>query len=230
MLKYLVLAFLLFCSGCTTISLIPGTYHVEYGGLYKIAVNETNRLLEGHWRDQQEALLQFGEIDYTLFLKRQNRISEILHDWRFGPPWWLRHWWHSFTPERGGAPIEKTLIQIGKNYKLIDTPFFSFSNSFDFRWKSVQAAIDFSSDQPITVGVGDVPTPKLGWKLRFSPEFSFSASSIWKNPTEAIRRIGLNIGGVHSVGGIQIVAIDVQFWYLPPEDAFFGLQLTLLQW
>lgn len=212
--------------------LTPGSYTLEYGGLYKIIVREANRFFEGQWRDQELLRWQEGEIDFLEFTRRQEKISEFLTDWRHGPPWWTRHWWESFPPEKGGAPPNHSiLVRKGETYSLLDTAFFTLSNSMDFKWKSLEASIDFSKERTITVGMGNVEPPRLGWKLRFSPILDISSGMLLRNPTKAIRRIGLSIGALHIVRDVQILQADIRVWYNHTDnETLVAGFITLLRW
>jgi len=232
-LRIFILAFiLLFSSNVYADELIPGSYTLEYGGIYKIIARESNRFLESQWRDQELARFTEGESDFLEFSRRQRQISEYLNDWRHGPPWWTRRWWHSFEEKNGGAkPNQSIVVRRGNTYKIIDTPLFSLNNSFELKWKTFEAAIDFQKKQPITIGIGSVKSPRVGWKLGFSPIVDLSSRRALIQPTRAINRLGITLGAIYYTNGMEILSVNVQTWYsFARNRTFVEIQLTLLRW
>jgi hypothetical protein len=211
--------------------LIPGSYTIQYGGLYKIAADESSRFISNEWRDQERLWYKSGAIEFGDFLRRQRRMAAHLNNWRDGPPWWTRSWWHSFEEKDGGAPPNKSIIvKRGSTYRLVNTPLFSISNSFKFSWKSFQGAVDYKAKSSIIFGIGNVRTPTHGWKFRFSPEFKFSTSKIFDGPSKIIRRLGARFTAIYLIKK-PIVSIEVRAWYNPiRRRSFVSVQLTLLQW
>lgn len=230
-MKFLIIFLILLCSSAQAQELPPGSFTYQYGGLYKVIVKESNRFFKNKWRDQEIELLDNGNVNYTTFIRRQIHINSFLNDWRYGPPWWTRGWMHSMAPQNGGAPEEITIFHKGSSYLLVNTPLFSLSNSLEFKWKSIQASIDFKKASPMMIAVGDIPAPKFGLKMRFSPELRFSTSTLLRNPSKAIRRIGLNIGVVYSNWSKQLLAFDINIWLRPNDkEALIGLAVYFLQW
>lgn len=211
--------------------LIPGSYTIQYGGLYKIAAEESSRFIENRWRDQEFLWYKSGAIEFGDFLKRQRRMANRLNNWKDGPPWWTRAWWHSFEEKDGGAPLNKSIaVRYGSSYKLVNTPLFSISNSFKFVWKSFQGAVDYKAERSIIFSIGNVPTPKHGWKFKFSPEFKFSTSTMFDRPSRVIRRLGVKLTAIF-LSKKPIVSIEVRAWYNPVRRrGFVSIQLALLQW
>jgi hypothetical protein len=227
----LLLLFLFNLSPANAQDLIPGSYTYEYGGLYKIAADESSRFLVNRWSEQERLWHNHGAITFGDFLKRRQSMFVHLDDWRDGPPWWTRDWFHSLEEKNGGAPPNKSItVKYGSSFKIIDTPLFSVSNSFSFSWKSFQAAVDFKSSTPIMFGMGSIPAPKFGWKFRVAPEFKFSAFKIFNNPMRSVRRIGFRFIATHWIRK-PIVSIEIQVWHNPiRKRGFVGVQLVLLQW
>jgi len=211
--------------------LIPGSYRIKYGGLYKIAAEESSRWLENQWADQELLLYENGAFDFNVFLRRNTIINSYLIDWADGPPWYTRMWWDSFEEKNGGAPLNKSIVvRWGSDFKIVDTPIFSISNSFAFNWKTLEASVDFKAANPITFGIGNVPAPRYGWKFKFSPEFKFSPAELVSRPSKAIRRVGAKLIMTHWIRK-PIVAIEIVTWYTPIKSrTFVGVNLVLLQW
>lgn len=232
MIRFVIFLVLLLTNPTWGDELIPGSYKIEYGGLYKIAADESYRMLENRWRDQEFHLWEEGAISFSELTRRNIKMSDRLNDWRYGPPWWTRTWWHSLETNKGGAPKNNSIVvRKGSNYVLIDTPLFTVSNSFSFKWKALQASVDFKAQEPVVIGIGEVPTPSLGWKFKASPEFSFSTMRVFDKPKRSIRRAGFRFIMTHWVRRKPILAIEIKAWYNPiRHQAFIGIQFTLLQW
>jgi len=212
--------------------LSPGSYRIEYGGIYKLLYNETNRLLESRWRDQQGEQYLAGNIDFFEFASRHRAISDHLRDWEHGPPWWTRSWQESLAVN-GAPPNRSILIKRGTTTKFIQTPLFTVYNSFEFRWRKLSASIDFKSAQPITLSVDDdIPPIELGWKLEFSPQIKVSTVHILAMDfSRTFSVIGVNINAIHTVKNKEIVEVRLFVWYLAHEhDVFIGASLKLLRW
>lgn len=232
MIRFVLLLVFLLTNPVWANELIPGSYKIEYGGLYKIAADESSRFLENRWRDQEFERWQDGGIDFLELTRRNMEMTAHLNDWRYGPPWWTRHWWDSFESHKGGAPPNRSLVvKLGSNFEIINTPLFTVSNSFGFRWKALEASIDFKAKKAISIGIGEVPTPSLGWKFKASPEFKFSTMRVFDRPSKSVRRVGFRFILTHWVQRKPMVAIEVRAWYSPlRNEAFFGVQVSLLQW
>lgn len=212
--------------------LSPGSYRIEYGGIYKLLYNETNRLLESRWRDQQGEQYLNGYIDFFEFERRHRDISDHLEDWKYGHPWWTRSWQDSLEID-GAPPNRSILIRRGTTVKIIETPFFTVYNSFEFRWRKLSATIDFKSSQPITLSVDDdIPPIELGWKFEFSPQIRVSTVHILAMDfSKTFSVVGVNINAIHTVKNKEIVEVRLFVWYLPHEhDVFIGASLRLLRW
>lgn len=231
MIRLVLLLILLFASPTWADELIPGSYRIEYGGLYKVAADESVRFLQNRWRDQEFQLWRNEVISFGMLTRRNIRMVEHLNDWRYGPPWWTREWWHSLETHKGGAPPNRSIIiKKGSDFSLIDTPIFSISNSFSLRWKSLQATVDFKSKRPIMFSVGSVPAPRFGWKFKVAPEFKFSTIKIFSDPMRGIRRVGFRLVATHWIRK-PIVSIEVRAWYSPlKRRGFIGVRFILLQW
>lgn len=232
MIRLITLFILIFMQFTWAEELSPGSYRIEYGGLYKLAADESFRVLENRWRDQEFHLWEQGQIEFGELTRRNIWMSNHLNDWRHGPPWWTRSWWQSFEIHKGGAPPNNSIVvRKGSNFKLIDTPLFSISNSFAFRWKAFQASIDFKAEKALAIGIGDIPDPGLGWKFKVSPEFKFSTMRVFDKPQKSVRRIGLVFTMTHWVRRKPLLAIEVVTWYSSiKNEGFLGIQFTLLQW
>lgn len=227
----ILLLTLLVLQPCMGAELTPGSYRIEYGGLYKLAADESRRFVSSEWAEQEFFLYNKGMLTWGELTQRSIEMTGFADDWRNGPPWWTRNWWDSLEPHRGGAPPNGSiLVKVGSQYELIDTAFFTLTNSLNFKWKSVEASVDFKSERPISLNVGDVPTPSLGWKFKVSPEISFSPMRVFSSPTEAIRRLGLRLIATHYVD-LPLVSVEINTWYDFNENrAFIGVLFTLLRW
>ena len=214
--------------------LINGSYRIEYGGIYKLMYNETNRILESRWRDAQDLDYLGDKISFGELVKRQRDISAHLTDWRDGPPWYTRRWWHSLEEHNGGAPPNKSIIvRRGTTTKMIQTPLFTVYNSFEFRWRKLSASIDFKAAQTITLSVDDdAPPIELGWKLEFSPQIKVSTVHVLAYDfSRTFSILGVNINAIHTVRGKKIVEVRLFVWYLAHRhDVFIGVSLRLIRW
>jgi len=211
--------------------LSPGSYRIEYGGIYKMLYSETNRLLQSRWRDQIGEQYLSGNIDFFEFASQHREITAHLEDWEFGPPWWTRSWQESLV--NGSPPNRSILIKRGTTIKVIETPLFTVYNSFEFRWRKLSAAIDFKSSQPITLSVDDdIPPIELGWKFEFSPQIRVSTVHILAMDfSRTFSVLGVEINAIHTVRNKEIVEVRLFVWYLPHEhDVFIGASLQLLRW
>lgn len=212
--------------------LAPGSYRVEYGGLYKIAENYIIKLFEDAWRDQQVLLYNSGQISPSEFNKSQEDVYSYYGN-HHGPPWWTRQWWQSMMPgKKGSPPNGSILVQRGSTFLLINTPLFSLSNSFDFRWKGLEAAFDFTSNDVFSIGIeGAVKKPKFGLKLDVSPTIAISSPKEFSDVKKILNRIGLTIEGVIIENEIPMVSIDARTWYRPRDnDLSFVIEMSLIQW
>ena len=222
---------LIFISSANGQHLIPGSYRIEYGGIYKLISGEANRFYESTWRDQERQRYLEGEINFLEFIRRQNKITEFVRDYSNGEPWHKRRWWESFPPEKGGAPLNGSIVlTYGRTDNLINTPIFTFNNAMELRWKKFEVAIDLEKEQSITLG-RQLESPKTGWKLDFSPIFDFSPGRLFSRPAEAINRIGFSIGGVHTVNTERIATVDLQVWHsLADNETRVGIFLAIARW
>ena len=210
------------------IQLSPGSYTVKYGGLYKIGVSESNRFFENQWRNQQEEIYLSGEISFGSYSRYQQDMNDFLSDWQYGPPWWTRDWWESMPTYKGGAPPNHSIqVSYGSIFNIIDNPIFSLSNSFDVRWKHLEASIDLESNDLVTLGSA---TPNTGWKFKLHPDISISSRSFREN-RNIIRSVGLVLSIVHFVNAVKISSIGVMATYRTERRAVdFEMQFKLLQW
>lgn len=206
---------------------IPGSYRIEFGGIWDIAHEEGMRYIERSWRDLEWLRFKEGAITFEEMSHRQNNITLSMSEWSGGEPWWYRHWWHSRKEEDGGAPQEPVILAYGNTFKIIDNDLFSLTNSGDFELKGFEAA--FSSED-ISYGVR-VTQPRTGWKVRLKPDIAFSSSQFLLDPTRAIRRLGARLTATHSVHGVDIVAINIRArWRFSRHDGIIEIQLSFLQW
>jgi hypothetical protein len=211
---------------------IPGSYRIEYGGLYKIIVGQTSSLLKARWLDQEEIRFQYGEISYPELNRRQGRIRLTLDEWRYGTPWYYRHWWHSLPEEKGGAPKVPKIIHKGKTIVFLDLGLIYFTTAGEVKWRGLEMSVDFDKKSSITLGVGrQVGKPRSGWKFKVYPNVRISTGRLFTKPLGSIRRVDINIGGVHSIRGRDLIAVIFNTWYnFEHRGWFFGLQLKLMQW
>ena len=106
--------------GINTYETIPGSYRMEYGGVYKIIVKQTSNFLENHWLERQELHYNNGYFNYPELLSRQTEISLTISEWRNGLPWYYRHWWHSLPEDKGGVSKIPRVIRKGKTIIILD--------------------------------------------------------------------------------------------------------------
>lgn len=212
--------------------LIHGSYELRFEGLYKVAVEQTAGLLKVRWRDQEELRYDAGYISYVELIRSNRNISDSIKEWKNGTPWYYRRWWQSLPESKGGAPNKQTVITYGKTKKILDLKLFYVTNALEIKWRGLELAVDFKEKSPITLGVGDkVHKPSSGWKIKIYPNFRVSTRGVLKNPLLFIRRVDLSIGGVHTIRGVDLVAILLNVQYaIQQHELFFGLQIRLLQW
>ena len=213
-------------------NLIPGSYRMEYGGIYKVIVDQSNRFLKSHWFDQEEILYDEGIISYETLVRRNRRISEHLTDWKHGTPWYYRRWWESFPEKKGGAPERPIVIRKGRTYIIADLGIIYLTNAFDLKWRGIEVAVDFHKKSSITLGVGEqLARPHSGWKFKFYPNAKVSSSDLLTDPLRSINRVFLNVSGVYTSRNVDLFAIVFNTWYEFKERSWnFGIQVALLQW
>ena len=231
MIKWIIVLILLFCTPCCGQDYPPGSYRIEYGGYHRLIARELSRRARRHWRRQINEAFDRGDINPHQWEHHHYWMTAHLIDYQYGPPWYTRAWFHSLEPSRGGAPPNNSiLIREGKDFLLLSTPFFSLTNTFSLRFKSLESAIDFKSSRPIIVGE-DAPEPRTGWKFKISPEVSISAARILDEPHRVVRRVGIRIRATHSVRNKKIVGLWGRCWWNPTNnELFIFFQLSLLQW
>lgn len=211
---------------------IPGSYRIEYGGIYKVFMDQARATLRTNWIDYEESIYLNGYSNFETFMRKRNQINIIVDEWKNGLPWYYRNWWHSLSEKRGGAPQDPLVIERGHTKILIDLGVVYITNAFQVKWRGLELTIDFEKQSSITFDIGREATEiKSGWKFKFHPELKVNMRRLLKEPLNCIRRVGLNIGGVHTVRGRDIVAIFAFIWRnFEERDTYFGIQLKLLQW
>jgi len=211
---------------------IPGSYHIEYGGLYKVAYDSVSRFLRARWLDQEELQYSVGNSAYIDFIKNRRRIDDFLTEWEHGTPWYYRRWWHSLQEKNGGALKNPTKIYIGKTRTLIDLGIIYLTNTGEVKWRGLEIAIDFEEESSITLGVGkELNKPTSGWKFKFYPNMAISTFKLFNKPTETIRRVDIYIGGQHTIRRVDMTSFLLSISYdIEKNGWFFGFQLKLLQW
>lgn len=230
MYKLLFLLLLLMTPVVNAQELSPGSYTVKYGGIYKAMTSETHRFFESQWKGQEEEAYLSGEISFGTYARRQRRIDSFLEDWKYGPPWWTRSWWQSLPPNKGGAPLNHSIrICYGRTYKIIDTPLFSFSNSLSFKWKHLEATVDFDAKRPIIFGRSE--PPKTGWQFKLSPDISISTKELWKQSVGVVRTIGFFVSMIRTVKTIPVLSVALAVQYRPLRGSIScEVQIRMLQW
>lgn len=235
----LLLVALFFCTNCCAqdefyfdTPMPHGSIRYEWGGLHKVAYETGTRFFRARWRDQVEMFWEQGDMTQSEFVRQNQEISLGTREWQHGVPWYYRHWWDSLMPQHGGAPETPIVIYRGRTKILLDAGIIYFTSALELKWRGLEMAVDFKRQSAITLGVGaQVAQPRTGWKLKFYPNVRLSTNRLFSNPFEAIRRVDINIGGVHSVRGKDIVAVLFNTWYnFEFRGWFFGFQLRLLQW
>jgi hypothetical protein len=211
---------------------IPGSYIMEYGGPYEIMVKQTSKLLEATWLERQELHYHHGYMTYTELEKKQTDIKLTIAEWKNGLPWYYRNWWHSRPEEKGGAPKHPMIIRKGKTLVLADFGLFYVTTAGEVKWRGLEMSIDFDKKSTITLGIGShVSKPRSGWKFKAYPGVKVSVSRLISRPLKAVRRVDINLGGVYSIRGKDILAVMFNTWYNFKEHGwFFGVQLKLVQW
>ena len=229
----LVLIFILLLSSSTLSQdyLSPGSYTIEYGGLYKMAASETNKFFSNRWREQQEELYEGGVTTFGDFSREQRSINNFMQDWRFGSPWWTRSWWDSLTIKNGGAVANHSIrIRHGKTFPVFETPVFTIFNSFEFKWKSIKASVDFDADRAFAFGEASMP-PRAGWQFQVEPAVSIASRALLGDIVRSIKSVGVVVSAIHTVRSIPIVSIAMTAYYESTENAFvFGVEMRFLQW
>lgn len=227
-----LLILLLIPSLASAQDLTPGSYRIEYGGIYKLLVDKSTSLFKAAWLDQNELLFESGQMTYCEMIRSNRDIKLSISEWRNGMPWYHRRWWDSFPEDKGGAPEKPTVFYKGKTRIIADLGLFYFTNELGLKWRGVELAVDFKSRSPITVGVGGhVEAPRSGWKFRAYPNILISTKELFSNPLKTVRRVDLSIGGLHTVRGRDIVEAVFQIWHdLEESSWFFGAQIQLLRW
>jgi hypothetical protein len=212
--------------------LIPGSYRMEYGGIYKIIVGQSNKFLASRWFDQDEELYDEGIISYSQLVRRNRRVAGHIADWKNGPPWYYRRWWQSLEEKNGGAPETPQIIRKGRTYILVDLGIIYLTNAGEIKWRGLELAVDFNKKSSITLGVGErLIQPRSGWKFRFYPNAKISTRELIKDPFKSINRTYLNVSGVYSAFGRDMFAIIFNTWYdFELHSWNFGIELRLLRW
>ena len=111
----------------------------------------------------------------------------------------------------------------------MDTPLFSLTNSFDIKWKTLEATVDFDAKHPIIFGA--TKPPDTGWQLRISPDVSISSRGLFNRFKGVVKAVGALISVVQINKGIRTASIAVRASYRPIRDAIVvEIELRLLQW
>lgn len=223
------LAWLFFAQITLAQDLVPGTYRIEYGGVYKIIARESSRFFENQWKEQGELEYLVGNDSFSHYYRRLSWINDHLYDWEHGSPWYLRCWHHSMEEENGGARRIPIRINYGTTYDIWRTPLFTIDNSFNIKWTKVEARLDLRG--PLEVSLGDIPPPSLGFKFNLSPELKFSSRRLLSAPHRAIERVGLTLTCTYYYRRKPTVGVYLQgLWRPNTSEAYLGLQVAMLQW
>jgi hypothetical protein len=108
---------------------IPGSSRIRYRGFESVVVRYLKRRLQREW---SRSLSRYGDLHNLSLTERQRlgrRRADAFRDLREGR-WWERRWFHSLTPELGGAPLRPWVHQIGRRLVILDWGEFTLTNEF----------------------------------------------------------------------------------------------------
>jgi hypothetical protein len=117
---------------------IPGTLRIRYRGLQGVVVRYCTGRLGSLWRDSIDQSAGGGlwrdEAEARRLGRRER--ANALTDHANGGRWWERRWFHSLSPEQGGAPAKTQVHTVGSRIEIVRLGPLSINNEFKGRWRS----------------------------------------------------------------------------------------------
>lgn len=117
----------------------PGSMTIKYGGLHGLVVRRVQGRLKREWRDSIQDAWENGLLDDQEYRSKITDMQNELTDFEVGGRWWERRWWDSLPPERGGAPADPLVVQIGDAHEVCRLGPFRLTNEFRVRVDDIGA-------------------------------------------------------------------------------------------
>lgn len=112
---------------------VRGSHIVRYRGLQGFIVRRMRRLYYKRFRNSLRDQIDAGGLDHFQIAARYRAMGEAEADLARGGRWWERTWLDSLTAERGGAPAEPVVTEIGERTTVLSLGPLSISNDFRAR-------------------------------------------------------------------------------------------------
>lgn len=138
---------------------IPGSLVIKYRGLQGVVVRYLSRRLKAEWGHSIRASVRTS-LTADLDMREARRLrGQASRDHKRGR-WWDRRWYHSLTPENGGAPAERQVHAIGSEVTILELGPLTITNEFRGRLDRISFQFDggdsgFQSDEETESAVED---------------------------------------------------------------------------
>lgn len=125
---------------------VPGAYRMKFVGIHGAILGQVQRRLSKQLRDDLRIEYTRSNMSESVFRERMGAISNEYNPYG---NWWDRSWMYSLPPEKGGAPKEPVVNEIGWDISIDNMPVIGwFKKQFDKlgdMWISVDHEFDEES-------------------------------------------------------------------------------------